>query len=199
MEITLYSLVAAFFISFIVGLARLSKWRIIRTVSTVFVEVVRGTSLLVQLFWLYFALPLLLDINIPAMQAAVLALSLNYGAYGSEVVRSSILAVPKGQTEASIALNFTPFQRMRYIILPQALRRMLPSFGNLQIELLKGTSLVYLITLTDLTYAGMLLRTYNQSQTTLIFILLLVMYFIIAFVLNTIIRWIERKVSVGRT
>lgn len=199
LEITLYSLIVAFVLSFIAGLARLSKWRIIRFISATYVEVLRGTSLLVQLFWIYFALPVLLDINLSAMQAGVLALGLNYGAYGSEVVRSSILAVPKGQTEASIALNFTPYQRMRYIILPQAIRRMLPSFGNLQIELLKGTSLVYLITITELLYAGMQLRTFNQSQTTLIFTLLLVIYFVIAFALNTIIRFIERKVSVGRS
>ncbi|WP_010269282.1 ectoine/hydroxyectoine ABC transporter permease subunit EhuC [Paenibacillus senegalensis] len=199
LEITLYSLVAAFVLSFIAGLARLSKWRIIRFIAAAYVEVLRGTSLLVQLFWIYFALPVLLDINLTAMQAGVLALGLNYGAYGSEVVRSSILAVPKGQTEASIALNFTPYQRMRYIILPQAIRSMLPSFGNLQIELLKGTSLVYLITITELLYAGMQLRTYNMSQTTLIFTLLLVIYFVIAFAFNTIIRLIERKVSVGRS
>lgn len=103
----------------------------------VYVEIFRGTSLLIQLFWIYFALPMVLDIRMSAMTAAILALGLNYGAYGSEVVRSSILAIPKGQIEASIALNMTPFQRMRRIIFPQAWTMMLPGFGNLQIELLK--------------------------------------------------------------
>ncbi|MNY48497.1 Glutamine transport system permease protein GlnP [compost metagenome] len=115
---------------------RLSRFWLVRNAATVYVEVFRGTSLLIQLFWLYFALPMLLDIQIPAMTAAVIALGLNYGAYGSEVVRSSVLALPKGQYEAAIALNMSRYGTMRRILLPQAFVRMIPSFGNLQIELL---------------------------------------------------------------
>lgn len=196
--LTLYSTLLALCLAFIAGFARLSRSRIIKSVAMVYVEVFRGTSLLVQLFWMYFALPLLLDIRIPAMAAAVIALGLNYGAYGSEVVRSTIVAIPKGQVEASIALNFTPFQRMKNIVLPQAWAMMLPSFGNLQIELLKGTSLVYLVTLTDLTYQGMMLRSYDISQTAAIFIWILILYYGAASILTYVIRLAERKAAVGR-
>ncbi len=198
LQITLCGLGLALVMAFLAGLARLSKHRAVRLASAVYVEVFRGTSLLVQLFWLYFALPMLLDIRISAMMAAVLALGLNYGAYGSEVVRSSILAVPRGQYEAAIALNMTPWCRMRRVILPQAIARMLPAFGNLQIELLKGTSLVYLITLMDLTYQGMVLRTYDSSKTPEIFAMLLVIYFVLAYSLTLIVRFVERRLSKGR-
>lgn len=196
--LTMYSIAVALCLAFLTGLARLSHSRLIRGIAAGYVEIFRGTSLLVQLFWMYFALPMLLDIHLSALTAAVIALGLNYGAYGSEVVRSSILAVPKGQVEASIALNFTPYQRMRSIILPQAWVMMLPGFGNLQIELLKGTSLVYLITLSDLTYQGMMLRSYDISQTSAIFIWLLVFYFVTSYVLTLIIRIAERRAVAGR-
>jgi polar amino acid transport system permease protein len=126
-----------------------------------------------------------------------MALGLNYGAYGAEVVRSSILAIPKEQTEAAIALNMTWFQRTRLVILPQAFLIMLPTFGNLLIELLKGTSLVSLVTITDLTYQGVLLNT-TTLKTTEIFSLMLVMYFVIAMPLTMGVRWLERRASIGR-
>lgn len=198
LQIVCFSVILAIICAFAAGLTRLSKYRVIRFVSAVYVEVFRGTSLLVQLFWLYFALPMLLDIRMSAMAAAVLALGLNYGAYGSEVVRSSILSVPKGQYEAAMALNMSPWLRMRRIILPQAMALMLPSFGNLLIELLKGTSLVYLITLMDLTYQGMVLRSFDNSSTPQIFALLLLMYFIMAYSLTLGIRFLERRAVKGR-
>jgi polar amino acid transport system permease protein len=198
LQITLYGIGLALLLAFLAGLARLSKLRVVRAASTIYVETFRGTSLLVQLFWLYFALPIVLDIRISAMMAAVLALGLNYGAYGSEVVRSSILAVPRGQYEAATALNMTPWCRMRRVILPQAIVRMLPAFGNLQIELLKGTSLVYLITLMDLTYQGMVLRSFDSSKTPEIFAMLLVIYFVLAYSLTWIVRFVERRLARGR-
>lgn len=198
LQITVASIILAAIVSFTAGLLRLSSHRFIRFVVTIYVEVFRGTSLLVQLFWLYFALPLLLNVHLPAMYAAIIALALNYGAYGSEIVRSSILAVPKGQFEAATALNMNRMTCMRRIILPQALPLMLPSFGNLQIELLKGTSLVYLITLMDLTYQGMVLRTFDMSKTTEIFLLLLLFYFVIAYMLTLCIRFVERRAVRGR-
>ncbi|MCQ6562823.1 ectoine/hydroxyectoine ABC transporter permease subunit EhuC [Paenibacillus mendelii] len=196
--LTLYSIILALCFSFLAGIGRLSHSRILRSIVAAYVEIFRGTSLLVQLFWIYFALPMLLDIRLSAMTAAVLALGLNYGAYGSEVVRSSILAVPKGQVEASIALNMTPYQRMRRIILPQAWAMMLPGFGNLQIELLKGTSLVYLITLMDVTYQGITLRSFDISRTPAIFAWILILYFVTAYALTLLIRFAERKAAAGR-
>lgn len=198
LEITLFAIVLSAIISFAVGLLRLSKRKYVRLIATIYVEVFRGTSLLVQLFWLYFALPMLLNIQITAMVVAVLALGLNYGAYGSEVVRSSILAVPKGQYEAATALNMGTKLSMMRIVLPQAIPIMLPSFGNLQIELLKGTSLVYLITLTDLTYQGMVLRTFDSSKTAEIFLMMLILYFLLSYSLTLLLRVLERRSARGR-
>jgi len=195
-KITFYSTILAFAISFIVGFGRLASLSIIRWVSATYVEVIRGTSLLVQLFWVYFVLPFF-GIELTPMLAGVLALGINYGAYGSEVVRSTILSIPKGQTEATIALNMSRFQRMRLVILPQAFLRMLPAFGNLLVELIKGTALVSLITLSDLTFQGMTLNT-AVYKPTLIFTLLLILYFAITYPVTLGIRWIERRLSVGR-
>jgi polar amino acid transport system permease protein len=196
-QITLLSAILAFFIAFIIGFGCLSKYKFIRGLSRTYVEVFRGTSLLVQLFWIYFALPLL-GIKLPALAAGILALGFHFGAYGAEVVRSAILAVPRGQTEASIALNMSSRQKMRLVILPQAFLIMLPTFGNQLIELLKATALVSLVTLADLTFQGMSLRT-TTMRTTEIFTLLLIIYFILAYPLTLGIRRLERKLSIGRS
>lgn len=196
LQVMLYSAILAFLLSFLFGFMKLSKWKILRIISSIYIEVFRGTSLLIQLFWLYFALPML-GIELSPMIAGVLAIGLNYGAYGAEVVRSSIQAVPKEQTEATIALNMTAYQKMRIVILPQAVLLMIPTFGNLMIELLKGTALVSLVTLSDLTFQAMSLRT-TTMQTAEIFSLLLVFYFIIAYPITLGFRKLEKKLSVGR-
>jgi len=134
---------------------------------------------------------------LPKMLAGILALSLNAGAYGSEIVRSTIISVPKGQTEAAIALNMTPWQRTRLVILPQALVMMLPAFGNLIIEMLKGTALVSLVTLSDLTFVATVLNS-SIMRPTEIFSVLLVIYFVISLPFTRGIRWIEHRLSAGR-
>lgn len=196
LQVLIYSVLLALVLSFIIGFMSLSKWRLPRWSANIFIEVFRGTSLLVQLFWLYFSLPIL-GIRLPAMLVGVLGLGLNYGAYGAVVVRTSIRAVSKGQTEASIALNMSPYRRMRSVILPQAFLIMLPTFSNLTIELLKGTSLISLVTLADLTFQAMALRSATM-ETTQIFIYLLIIYFIIAYPITLGFRWLEKKQSVGR-
>lgn len=198
LEVYLLGALLAFVVSLVVALMRLSSWKSLRGISTFYVEFIRGTSLLVQLFWIFYALPVLLGISMSALAAGVLGLTLNYGAYGSEVVRGAIQAVDKGQTEAAIALNMGPALRLRRIILPQAWPVMLPSLGNLLIELLKGTSLVSLITLADLTFQGMSLRTTYARDELLIFGILLVIYFTIALLSTLFIRYLERRAAVGR-
>ena len=149
-----------------------------------------------QLFWVYYVLPFF-NLKLTAMQAGILVLGLNYGAYGSEIVRSSILAIPKHQTEAGIALNMTPNQIMARIILPQALLLMLPPFGNLFIELLKGTALVSLITLSDLMFQGTLMRT-STLRSFEVFSLVLILYFLLAYPITLAVRAWEKKLSQGR-
>jgi polar amino acid transport system permease protein len=132
-----------------------------------------------------------------AMTAGILVLGLNTGAYGAEVVRGAIHAVPMGQKEAAVALNFSPFQRMRRVIVPQALVAMIPPAGNLLIELLKNTALVSLITLSELTFAAQTLRA-DTLRTTEIFGLVLLLYFAVALFLTFCMRQLERYLGHGR-
>src|SRR5690606_12149706 len=196
LQVLIFSAILAIIVAFVAGFGRLSRFKIIRFITTIYVELFRGTSLLVQLFWLFFALPAF-GIQFTPLFAAIIALGLNYGAYASEVVRGSILAISKGQTEAAIALNMTYWQRMRIVILPQALRSMLPGFGNNIIELIKGTSLVSLITLNDLTYHGLMLQNVNLSYTMPVFLVLLFVYFLIALPFVWLVRKFEKNVSKG--
>ncbi|HSJ54452.1 MAG TPA: ectoine/hydroxyectoine ABC transporter permease subunit EhuC [Anaerolineae bacterium] len=186
---TLLSIVVAM----IAGVARASKNRLMRALSGFYVEIFRGTSALVQMFWIFFVLPLPpFHITLTSLQAGILALGLNVGAYGAEVVRGAILAIPKSQIEATIALNMPPFLTLRRVILPQAMVRILPPFGNLVIELLKATALVSLITLPDVTFQTLSLRM-TVGRTTELFTLLLIIYFLLAYPLTLGVRWLERQ------
>lgn len=176
------------------GIGRLSHLRPVRWLSSIYVEVFRGTSALVQLFWFYFVLPLF-GVQLPAMLVGIVVLALNAGAYGAEVVRGAIRAVPPGQREAGVALNLTRTQIMRRIVVPQALPAMLPPAGNLLIELMKNTALVSLITITDLTFRGQLLRS-ETLRTTEIFSLMLLLYFAVALLITAGVRSLERRVRV---
>ena len=138
-------------IAVVFGLMRLSTNSALRSFATTYIEIFRGTSLLVQLFWIFFVLPLF-GITLDKFTAGFVAVGLCMGAYGAELVRGAILAVPKGQWEAALAINMSAAQRMRRIILPQAFVIMLPAWGNLVIEILKGTALVALISVTDLMF-----------------------------------------------
>lgn len=189
--------ILALVVAFIAGLSRVSEIKAIRVITTIYVEFFRGTSLLVQLFWIFFVLPQLFGIRLDPFMAGVITLGLNYGAYASEIVRGSIISVPEGQTEAAIALNMSKFQRMRYVILPQAFRTMLPGFGNISIELLKGTSLVSLITLQDMMYLAQNLRASDYSLSLQVFGILLVMYFVLALPLIVLSRYLEKRASRG--
>lgn len=172
------------------GLGRLAPFTLLRWVSATYVEVFRGTSALVQLFWFYFVLPMF-GIDLGAMTVGILVLGLNAGAYGAEVVRGAILAVPRGQREAAVSLNLSPAQTMWRIVLPQAVPAMLPPAGNLLIELLKNTALVSLITITDLTFSAQILRA-ETLKTTQIFSVVLVMYFAAALFITFAMRGLER-------
>ncbi|MFD2923311.1 ectoine/hydroxyectoine ABC transporter permease subunit EhuC [Halobacillus naozhouensis] len=191
------SAIFGYLIAFLAGFGRLSKNFLIRNFTKVYIEVFRGTSLVVQLFWFFYVLPGLLGIELSAYLIGVITIGMNYGAYMSEVVRGSILAVSSGQSEAATALNMSRFQRMRFVILPQAIRMMLPEFGNYLIQMLKATSLVSIISLADITYVGLLYRDANISEGVAVFTMLLVLYFIIALPLIGLTRWLERWASKG--
>jgi polar amino acid transport system permease protein len=193
LKIAALSLIAAIFVAFAVGLGRLSKWRPFRAVATTFLEVFRGTSLLVQLYFFYFILPLH-HVRLSAEATAVLGIGLNLGAYGSEIVRSAIISVGRGQIEAAIALALPRHITFSRIILPQATTIMLPSFGNLAIEAAKATALISLITITDLTQAGHNLIN-ATGQTSLVWFIILVMYLLINTPLNLLVLRAEARVN----
>ncbi len=182
--------------AFLAGLGRGSRDPIVRVVSAVYVETFRGTSALVQLFWFYFALPILLGIELSAVTVGILVLGLNIGAYGAVVVHAAVGSVSRGQVLAATALGMTHTQTMRHVVLPQALRIMLPPFGNLLIELLKSTALVSMITVTDLTRAGLFLRD-DTLRTVEIFSLLLAIYFGLSTVITVAVRRLERRLGRG--
>ena len=186
----------ALIISFIVGLARISSFAAIRIIAIVYLEFFRGSSALVQMFFIYFVLPMW-GIYFDALTAGVVACGLNVGAYGSEVVRGAVLAVSKEQHEASKALNYSIYKKYRYVIIPQAIPIMIPTFGNLLIELLKLTAVASLITISDLTFMAQIIRV--QTALTLEpFLLILIIYFIIATILVQIVDLIAKKFSKGR-
>ena len=200
-QVFVYSALLAVIISIIFGIMRLSKNIIIQVFATIYIEFYRGTSLIIQMFWIYYVLPLF-GIPLPALLAGVLALGMNFGAYGAEVLRAGILAVPKGQWEGAHALNFSKAKRMQRIIIPQIYPIILPPAANLAVELLKGTALVSLITLVDLMFVAKQINmlTWLSAQS---FGLALLIYFIMArFVLVPFLRWLEilaaKKVGRGK-
>ncbi len=133
------------------GAARLSPWRPLRLLALGYIAFFRGTSALVQLFWLFYALPLL-GVTLPAMAVGIFGLGACTGAYGAEIVRGAVLAVPAAQREAALSLGLSQWQWRLVVLPPQAALLALPPFGNLLVELLKLTSLTSLITLHDLTF-----------------------------------------------
>lgn len=195
-KVALLSAIVSLLLAVSAGLGSLSRYTVVRGFAKAYVELFRACSLLVLLFWVYFSLPFL-QIELPKLMAAVLAIGLNLGAYGA-IVRSSVAAVSKGQHEAGMALNLSGNKRMVRIILPQAAARMIPPFGNLMIELLKATSLVYFITLSDLTFEAMILRNNYYIWTPYIFGLLLLIYFGLSSCISVTFRLLERKLTVWR-
>lgn len=185
------SAILAIVIALAAGLMKLSPNPVIKGVSVVYIEVFRGTSLLVQLYWLFFVLPLF-GITFEKFTTGFIAVGMNLGAYGAELVRGGIQSVPKGQWEAAYALSMTPAQRMRRIILPQALLNMLPPWGNLLIELLKGTALVSLISVTDLMFQAKQINgsTFLSAQA---FGTALIIYYVFArLIVTPFMRWLEK-------
>jgi polar amino acid transport system permease protein len=194
-QLTVMGSALALVMAFIAGLGRISSHMALRWLATAYIEFFRGTSIFVQLFFAYFVLPFM-GISLTPLQAGVLSLGLNVGAYGAEVVRGAILSIGKEQYEACVALNLSRWQCMRRVILPQALLVMLPTFGNNAIELLKATSIVSLISLADMTFQANIVR--SQTGNTLVpFATNLILYFVFAMIIASAIRALERRMARG--
>lgn len=193
--LTLAGCVLALIMAFIAGLGRLSLHAPVRWLATCYIEFFRGTSIFVQLFWAYFVLPLF-GLTLTPLEAGILALGLNVGAYGAEVVRGAVQSIGREQHEACRALNLTRWQGLRHVILPQALVLMLPTFCNNAIELLKATAVVSLISLSDMTFQAQVVRA-QTGNTAVPFITILLLYFVMALALSRSIRGIEKRLTRG--
>ena len=194
-SLTICGAMLALVIAFVFAFVKLSRWAALRLLGHVYVEFFRGTSVIVQLFWIYFVLPLF-GVPISPFMAGVIALGMMGGAYGAETVRGAIIAVPKEQHEACLALNLTKWQSFRHVILPQALVIMLPTFGNNIIELLKGTAVVSLISISDLTFQAQIIRA-QTGETAGPFITILSIYYALSLLFGQGMKRLERHFSKG--
>ena len=184
-------------IGLLVGLGRLSPSKLINLPLIAYIEAFRCTPLLVQIVWFYYALPVLLGIQIPAVAAATMTLSLYTGAFYAEIFRGGIISIERGQWDAARALGLRPWQVMRKVILPQAVRRMVPPFVNQSITQLKNTSLVSTIAVPDLLYNGMQITadTYRPLE---VYTVVAIIYFAMLFPSTLLAQAYERRLARGR-
>lgn len=194
-QITVLSTAIGFVIGLIVGVARISHVRLLRILAEVYVEFFRGTPLLVQIFLFYFALPVLTGQRIDPFIAAISACGINSGAYVAEIFRAGIQSVDEGQMEAGRSLGMTWLQTMRYIIVPQAFKRVIPPLGNEFIAMLKDSSLVSVIGFEELTRRGQLIiaKTYGSFE---IWMSVAVIYLVMTLTISRFVAYLERRCRV---
>jgi polar amino acid transport system permease protein len=189
-ELTLTSLVLASVVGFIVALMRIAPRRPLTVAATIYLEIIRNTPDLVQIYYIFYVLPVI-GIVLRPFTAGVIALSLHYGAYLSEVFRAGILSIDKGQWEAATALGMSRTLALRRIILPQAVRRVLPAWGNYFVALFKATALVSAVSLQELLYRAKLIGAYNFRYNEL-FTMVAIIYLLISYPSARIVRRLER-------
>ncbi|WP_315439963.1 amino acid ABC transporter permease [uncultured Selenomonas sp.] len=194
-QITVLSTAIGFVIGLLVGVARISHLRPLRLLAGVYVEFFRGTPLLVQIFLFYFALPVITGQRIDPFIAAISACGINSGAYVAEIFRAGIQSVDEGQMEAGRSLGMTWLQTMRYIIVPQAFKRVIPPLGNEFIAMLKDSSLVSVIGFEELTRRGQLIiaKTYGSFE---IWMSVAVIYLVMTLTISRFVAYLERRCRV---
>jgi polar amino acid transport system permease protein len=197
--LTLYLAVVSLALSFIgglvLGLLSVSRNRLLRWGSMTVIQTIRGMPLLMVIFWMFFLLPALLGGGMPAAWTIIMALTLFTSAYMSEIVRAGITGIPKGQTEAAVSTGLSHGQAMFYIILPQALRNMIPSFVNQFVSMIKDTSLAFIVGVTELTQVATQINNRTMLYPTEIFLFIAVIYFIMCFAFTELSRWLERRLA----
>ena len=191
---TIGTILLGFALGLVVGLLRLSPSRLLNLPLVAYVEIFRCTPLLVQIIWFYYALPVVLGIDIPATAAATLVLSLYTGAFYAEIVRGGVESIERGQWDAARAVGLKQLQALRLVILPQAFRRMIPPFMNQSIIQLKNTSLVSTIAVADLLYQGEMITaaTYRPLE---VYTMVAVLYFAVLFPLTLAAQYVERRLA----
>ncbi|WP_374212447.1 amino acid ABC transporter permease [Tissierella sp. MB52-C2] len=192
--ISFLSLIIGGTLGALLSLLRLSKYKILKFISTIYIEAVRGTPMMVQIALVYFGSYVIMGVNMDGFLAALIAVSLNSAAYIAEIIRSGIQSIDKGQAEASRSLGISHKQTMRHIILPQAIKNILPALGNEFVTLIKETSVASTIGVADLMYASKIVQS-NSFQPFNPLIIVAVIYFIFTFTLSQLIGLLERRLS----
>lgn len=196
--LTLYLAVVSCLLSMlgglILGLLSLTKNRLINYPVTILINAVRGMPLLMVIFWMYFLLPALFG-KVAETNTVIMALTIFTSAYMSQIVRAGIEGIPKGQTEAAISTGLKPWQAMLYIVLPQGLRNMIPSFVNQFVSLIKDTSLAFIVGVSELTHVGTQINNRTMTFPTEIFIFIAVIYFLLCYAFTSFSRWLEESLA----
>jgi len=192
LELTFFSLIIGTILGLIICLCKLSKNHLLKYPAIFFVEIFTGLPLLVLLIWLYYALPIFTGVNISALPTAIIGLSLNLAGFSAEIFRAGIISVPKGQTEASLALGLSRFQILTKIILPQAIKLIIPPLSGRYIETIKLTSLASVIAVDELLHSGQNLISVSFRPLEVYTIIALI-YLIIIIPLTMILRKLEKR------
>lgn len=204
--VTIIGFLLALVLGFLIALARVSKHKILNRIVIVFQEIIRGTPLLVQLVYIYYVVPLLIEVvvylitgndnkvELTPVVAGIIGMAINYGTYISEVIRSAIVSIDKGQTEAALALGLSPRQAMFRIVLPQAFKMSVPVFGNYLVMLVKDTSLMAYITAQEflMTTKAYTAQTFLTIES---YTILALVYLCICIPLSLLVKFVERKLS----
>jgi polar amino acid transport system permease protein len=194
-QVTIAAIILALAIGLFTGLGRISNNKIINGTASLYVEIIRGIPLLVQLFYIYFALGRI--VNVPAMTSAIIAMAVCYGAYMGEIFRAGIESISGGQMEAARSLGMTSSQAMRHVILPQAVKTILPPIGNEFVALLKDSSLVSILAVSDLLRRGreFAAESFNYFET---YTMVALIYLIITLFFSKLISIMEDKVGANK-
>lgn len=193
-QIFLITIVLSLPIGILLALVRISKVAVFRKLAESYIYVMRGTPLMLQIMFIYYGLPLMLNVQISDFPAAILAFVANYAAYFAEIFRGGIQSIPKGQYEGAKVLGFTYRQTMWHIVLPQVVKRVIPPLGNETITLLKDTSLVYILAMNDLMRVT---RAFVQRDfDTMPFLVAAVFYLVCTAILTKILTYVEKRYAV---
>jgi polar amino acid transport system permease protein len=197
--LTLYlafvSLILSFFGGLVLGLLCVSRNRWLRYPTLTVVNAIRGVPLLMVIFWMYFLLPTFVGYKTPESWTVIAALTIFTSAYMSQIVQAGIQGIPKGQMEAALSTGLFPWQAMVFVVLPQALRNMIPSFVNQFVSMIKDTSLAYIVGVSELTHVATQVNNRTMIFPTEIFLFIAVIYFIICFAFTTLSRRLEQRLA----
>ncbi len=188
-------ILGAFWLGLAAGLMRLSRRPWVKGIAVFYIEVIRGTPLLMLIFWFYFLAPVLVGHPLPEFHSTLIAFIVFTGAYVAEIVRAGVISLPKGQMEAARGTGLSNVQAMVYVILPQALRNMIPSFVNQFVSLTKDTSLASIIGVNELTNTATQVNNRTMNAPFEIFITIAVLYFLVCWVLTATSRRLERQLA----